>query len=747
MAGQGAGTHTLHDPTDSLILNAAEVPTFHGNSLPIPTFGSGSAYPTITPTRPRAHTSADSSPSGLGAGTFGGLQPRQPSRNSMMQGHHPGGMGLRHVSASILDSGGRVRGDGGGGGGSGAGGGGSAGAGFPMGSPPQTKNGMPLPPPPPPPLPKDAGYVPLFVPRSHPREGTMNYHYAHPPQYSGAYHQSASSSTSSLPQSQLPPLSVSPQNAYTNGNNNMLYTPHSHPHPHSYTHSHPHSLPHPHRSPPEVPQMYRQQSAQSSDSIGSSFTRTESNADSEYMTPATTASGSMTISGGNRSVSNQLSPGITRSSHVSHSHVQQSPLASVSSTTTGPHSPDVATVWTLETVVAYLNRHELSAEWQEAFRNLNIHGGGFLEMGQHNSTSLFQHVLPEVLRICGPNADPVREKIAAKNIKKMVREILKLSQEIPNTPPSSGVNVSDNGESPGRTVGAAQRSPNQPRFPVQRGATFPANYPDGTHHGSDPFLPRGNEHRAPLPDSRARTALAGVDHIQRRPSPSSEVPSRDTDNHMFGKQPPSNSPRNSPHPGYQPISSRHGKSNSQESVASSTASHRAGDGKGKEKALLVLGITRDERPVNRSDHEVRSSGASLVGRWRKKFRRENAEDDGNEDDSPTSPGWRPPGLPFAIPENNTSDSSLDRTSLSSVDGVRSRVLNLRSAPVGTARSSRSVFVFATKNGRVWVSVDLTNLDKGAAIRKEICRNMGINDYDTAAIHLTEVGQEPNGEQQ
>ncbi|KAG0126892.1 hypothetical protein HOY82DRAFT_491281 [Tuber indicum] len=753
--GGGSGNHTLHDPVDSVMLNAVEIPTFHGNSLPIPTFVPGSAYSTITPNRPRAHTSADSSPSNAGVAAFGGLQPRQPSRNSMMQGH-PGGMGVRHVSTSVLDGSGRARPDGthGSGGVGGTGGaGGVTGNGFPVGSPPM-QNGMIIPPPPPPPA-KDAGYVPS-VGRSHGREGMMNYHYTshhhHPQQQQyGAYtpHQpSTSSSTASLSLPKLPPLSVPHQNGLTNGNNNPIYTPHLH-HSH-HAHHPPH---HPHR--PNEPLMYRQQSTQSSESIASSFARTESNTDSEYMTPAmVTSSGSVPASAGSRSVSN----GITRSSHVSHSHSQQSPLVSNAA---GPLSPDVATVWTLDSVVAYLSRHEFSEEWQEAFRNLNIHGAGFLEMGQHNSTSLLQIVLPEVLRIRGPSADPVKEKLAAKNIKKMVREILKLSQEIPNTPPPAGHNPPENGESPAGMANTSQRSPAQTRFPTQRGATFPASniYSETSHNASEPFLPRGGsentlQHRVGASESRSRNefskgALASADQISRHSPSNSDASIRDpADGHAFGKQALSSSPRNSPHLGYQsvsrhePISTRHGKSNSQESVTSSTVNHRPGDGKGKEKALIVLGITQNERPIARQDPDGKS-GSGLVDRFRKKFRRETSDDD-NEDGSPTGLGT--PNLPFTIPENNASDSSLEQASVSSVDALRGRASNPRSAPGGgTPKSSKPVYVFATRDGKVWVSIDVTSLEKGGEIRKEICRNLGINDYDVAAIHLTEVGQEPNDE--
>jgi len=501
--------------------------------------------------------------------------------------------------------------------------------------------------------------------------------------------------------------------------------------------------------------MYRQQSTQSSESIASSFTRTESNTDSEYMTPATAASGSVPASVGNRSVSN----GITRSSHVSHSHSQQSPLVSNSA---GPLSPDVATVWTLDSVVAYLSRHEFSEEWQQAFRNLNIHGAGFLEMGQHNSTSLLQIVLPEVLRICGPNADLAKEKLASRNIKKMVREILKLSQEVPNTPPPAGHNPPENGESPARMGSTSQRSPAQARFPTQRGATFPTHnlYADGSHNASEPFLPLGGsentlQHRAGTSEPRSRGdfskgALASTDQISRHSPSNSEASIQNpTDGHMFGKQTLSGSPRNSPHIGYQsvgrpePISTRHGKSNSQESVTSGTVNHRPGDGKGKEKALLVLGITSSGgRLGTRPENDGKSGGSSFMGGFRKRFRGGTSDKD-NDESSPTAPSA--PTLPYTITENNASDSSLGQASVSSVDAAGVKGNKPRSAPGGgTPKSSKLVYVFATRDGKVWVSIDVTSLEKGGEIRMEICRGLGINDYDAAAIHLTEVGQEPNG---
>lgn len=497
------------------------------------------------------------------------------------------------------------------------------------------------------------------------------------------------------------------------------------------------------------------------------------------MTPATTHStgSSVVVQPGNRSVSasNQNPPGITRSSHVSHS--QQSPL--VASNSAGPLSPDVATVWTLDRVVAYLDRHEFSQEWQQAFRNLNIYGKEFLEMGQHNSTSLLQHVHPEVLRICGPNADLAKERQAARNIKKMVREMLKLSEGVPNTPPSSAPNhqttsSTERGESPSkqpaRTAGSLA-SPDQKRFSTVRSTTLPLMHTDGTNSSSnsnEPFMSRGSSesvlpHRANGLDSVSRGrneyskgALGSVDQVQGRHSPSnSETSIRETsDGYGYGSAGRStlaSSPRSSPSLGYQPISARHGKSNSTESIASSTVSHRPGDGKGKEKALLVLGITNPhQQPVVRSDtHETRSGGTKIVDKFRKRFRSrsESKDDDSmdNGDDSPTSPGLRSGGsnLPFAISEHNTSDSSLDQNSISSVDGLRGRHRRSANGGAGQANQGKK-FIFVTRDGKIWVLVDISNLDSVDAIRKEICDNLMISEWDVAQIHLTEVGQAANG---
>lgn len=479
---------------------------------------------------------------------------------------------------------------------------------------------------------------------------------------------------------------------------------------------------------------------------------------------------------GNRSVSASQIPvgGITRSSHVSHS--QQSPL--VASNSSGPLSSESeAAIWTLDRVINYLDRHEFSKEWQQAFRNLNIHGQEFLDMGHHSSTSLLERVQPEVLRICGQHAEPAKERQAAKNIKKMVREMLKLTKVVPNTPPSSSGQISpqnrndsfssaERGESPSKQPHL--KSPVQTRFnPNNRSTTLPVMHPDGSYSSSteQPPYTRGSSdsrieqlHRPNGSDSgpKSRALNNVVDQVGRHSPSNSETSIREPQeswgySNFTGKQPISNSPRNSPSLGYQTIPThRHEKSNSTESIASSinnSMMNRAGDGKGTTKALQVLGV--HPKPVERQDTHEKSRGTKIVDKIRRLGARKESKDDESMDDvdSPTSPGWRSAGVPFSIAEHNASDSSLDRHSISSVDvNLRGRQKVSRAATAAngvTGAANQRKFVFATKDGRIWVLVEVTKLDTVESLRKMVCAELGIGEWDIASIHQTEVGQGAN----
>lgn len=118
-------------------------------------------------------------------------------------------------------------------------------------------------------------------------------------------------------------------------------------------------------------------------------------------------------------------------------------------------------------------------------------------------------------------------------------------------------------------------------------------------------------------------------------------------------------------------------------------------------------------------------------------------------DSPTSPSFRyPPALPF-IQEHNYSDTSIASATASTIsdqDRGGRRVPAHRQVsgdpiaekPVPASR------VFVTKDLRIYVLVDITELDSADVIRKTLCSTLNIQDWSQVAIYHTEVGQTEHG---
>lgn len=666
--------------TDPLILSAAEIPSFHGDLAPA-AYPNNESYPTMTATyipsglpptmsRPRAHTSTGSLPDSgtatLGpGGPFGGPQARQgpPGRLNALPMHS----GMRHASASILDSSARL------GGSSGGNPTGPSGSNF-YSNHLQNSSTMSIPPPPANPPPQASTLPALAL-----SQREYQPHYVARPDYRS--HSSSSSHYSTPPgytphQGNLQPAKVPPPPSQGQ------YQPQNY-----YNHA---------KNPADV---YRHP-APSSDSLPP-FTRADST-ESEYGT-----------AGHQRSAP---SSGTARG-------LGTSPLATSNSSAMSIN-PDVAALWTLDRVLSYLERHHYSTEWQQAFKNLNICGEVFLELAQNQG--LLTYILPEVMRI-NPNADESSEALSARNIKKMIRDILRVAHS-----------VEDGGD---YTTVRGQRLGNR------RSSTMPVNYQEKngavSEHSFGPS--RGNSETSVAPqrptnNSRSdlsKGVLGTVDSVRHSPS-----------NSESNFRPIQASPQASPNLN-SGGTSRHAHTPSTDSIASSTLSHRAGDGKGDKKALIMLGLaSRHEKPESPHDRtsrtdfpEHRHGGGKILEKVRKKFwpHREGGE---NDEDSPTSPGWKgmiPPTLPFAT-ENNDSSSSIDRASTSSMDTSR------RARGQGQFPSTRnkSVYALATRDGRVWYTIDMTHLDTVDAVRREVCSNLNIQEWESALLHVTEVGQGVHG---
>jgi hypothetical protein len=699
-----SGTGTYRNETDPLILSAAEIPSFHGDLLPQNSYGDSSPYPTMTATyipsgipptaisgmsRPRAHTSSGPD-GGQGCGGFGGLQqPRSTvQRNSMLPVHT--GAGMRHVSTSQLETSGRF-GGGGGGGGGGQNGGNHFGT-------------MSVPPPPPMPPPNSSG-----LPAHALNQREYQPHYAPRPEYRAA---PPAANSANYPYSPQPPSSSHPASG--------MYSNRPPPPPLQVPHQYPQNHQHYNHARPQL-DMYRNQSAQSSES---SFLRLESSSESDF-------TNSMAGNRGPQSAG-ATGSGFSRAGHV------QSPLAT-SSSASFPITQDVANLWTLDRVISYLDRHHFPIEWHQAFKNLDIHGIQFLELAQNQG--LFTHILPEVMRIC-PNADETKERLAAKNIKKMIREILRLAAYTSDD--NYDLHSAPVGRQQGRRPMSATRSCTMPAMTDPGFNSFSSEHFPGNGNGESQHRLTGSDSASRGRNEFSRAALNSVDSIRHSPS-NSESSSRDQAG-GHGRPSLPTSPHGSPSLGFQ-VPSRHGHSNSTESV---NLNYR--EGKNDKKALHVLGLLPSRTNPDKAesphgsgrhdsfDHQQKHGGGKILEKVRKKLWPRDGEN--NDGGSPTSPGIRHTiaSLPFTAGESNGSSSSIDRVSVSSIDGGRGQ----RSSYGQMTTKNKSTYILVTRNGKVWILVDITHVETAAAVRVEICSSLEINDWPTAAIHLTEVGQKLHG---
>lgn len=409
--------------------------------------------------------------------------------------------------------------------------------------------------------------------------------------------------------------------------------------------------------------------------------------------------------------------------------------------------------------MAWLDRNNFSREWQDAFRNLNIHGMDFLEIGQRYSPQLHQAILPEVLRLYGQNADPDRESKVGKKIKSLVREIMKLGQNAPAVPltPSLG-NVpmspaySEDAPGKGFIKGSGRAKPN-----ATRRATLSETY-DNPSGQSDPRASAELQPRA-APDQQiptrrseySKSALGGM-NIVRGQSPSSSVASLHHGGNSQGPYASSSrglqdSPQSSPSPSYQNMPGRHAKTNSQESIASSVYKD------GSRWTIVDNNQKADAKPRNHgrpsTSHEKESS--SKFGMKSIFSRRSKTRDDDSHDDieSPSSPSFREntarlekqvPNLPF-IHEHNHSDSSIATAStVSEQERTLRRPGHRQASSSGVSQEKLPLRVFTTTNLKHFALVDLTELESPDAIRKALCLSVNIPDWEMATIYQTEVGQ-------
>lgn len=86
--------------------------------------------------------------------------------------------------------------------------------------------------------------------------------------------------------------------------------------------------------------------------------------------------------------------------------------------------------WSLDRVLIWLAAHSFSKEWQEAFKNLDVHGPKFLSIGRGGKANIGfmpQVALPRVREECmntGTTWDSAKEKEEGKRLRRLVKNII-----------------------------------------------------------------------------------------------------------------------------------------------------------------------------------------------------------------------------------------------------------------------------------------------------------------------------------
>lgn len=139
--------------------------------------------------------------------------------------------------------------------------------------------------------------------------------------------------------------------------------------------------------------------------------------------------------------------------HHTPAHTQASVNAATDATTIGGHrysnsnnssallSPsDPSIQWPIENVLQWLSANGFSNDWREAFRNLDIQGADFLELGRGNGGRgnfgmMHQMVYPRLARECGKSGtgwDQAREREEGKRMRRLIRKIAEGSTKSSN---------------------------------------------------------------------------------------------------------------------------------------------------------------------------------------------------------------------------------------------------------------------------------------------------------------------------
>lgn len=457
---------------------------------------------------------------------------------------------------------------------------------------------------------------------------------------------------------------------------------------------------------------------------------------------------------------------------------------------------DPSLQWSIDRVLSWLAKHGFSNDWQEAFRNLDIQGSDFLELGRANGGRgnfgmMHQMVYPQLARECGKSGsgwDQVREREEGKRMRRLIRKLADDSLKgihsrndsnhaLPSASTDGGLESSPNLGRPEpfantpNTAGGGEESPGRTGF---KSAGAPFTHRISVRSNTTPvpstlgIEPSGAEAGHTVQRTGlTRSILNGINEGgSKRHSHSA---SSDNGSGFLGDgmrsgndaSPQSGSPAtmhaalasssvngNLSAPPHGRFS--HRPSNSTESVASNTASNAMPGPGAKSSASAKRNGSEGHRPTalevggrqgsNDGPLSAKEHSKTFLDRfWKRKESAQPSPEDRSLE-SPTSPvSFRhpPPSLPFARPGMNHSGTSVDRASSTSTMNEHDGLINRGNL---AQSSSGKKYVFVTPDNWNYRLVDITDAEDADQIRQAISVAMGGDGRDLFQLYSTEAGQ-------
>lgn len=477
-------------------------------------------------------------------------------------------------------------------------------------------------------------------------------------------------------------------------------------------------------------------------------------------------------------------------------------LSVASNPTHSQVSPELAAAWPLDKVLIWLAQNQFSEDWQSTFKRLNLHGTSFLELGsarggRGNFGMMHQEVYPTLADECTKNGRPwnqSQERDEGKRMRRLIRSI------VTGRPvdPAKALPVHQRSGSTTQSGGMVSAASTSSALPSA--GTDPADSPNVcipcklTGHISRLEVYRNvannmSNKQTPIKAPGPGFSVARFSQTQRSttmpPTLNNSTMSSTSDHRSVlknidaeGGRTQSAVARESDSPGGSPIiltsanfasagnisasprtsGFRHRSRNSTDSISSNAAVYYAsgvppeagqllrsplGESVGISPRSDMFNIARrnategsrpspQETSIETPISAKESKGTGVLSFFNRKSRQQRQGEGYSDNDSPNSPvNMR---APFS---SNFSQASIDQPdsnfSVSVPDEGPQALKTRRKAP-------GKMFALATLDGWNYRMVDITEVESAAYLRQCVCEGLGLADFTSAQVFLTELGK-------